>query len=638
MPSLFSILSLFLIGSVQLLSYSSGPPNGFHGQSLNCTSCHSGSAISTTSMISISGLPTNYQPNTSYPLTLSLTGSNVRGFGFQLAVKSGISNVGSLSTSQSGVRVDNGYLEHTTRINTPISFNWTSPASSSGMVSFWVSSLATGGSSGTSGDQTYVYNKNLQESVSTYTLSLNAGTGGTVSGAGLFGHGTNPTIVATPEIGYDFTGWSGTGVSNSNSASTTVSMTEARSLTANFSLKSYTLSLTAGSGGTVSGAGNYNHGQHATIQATAQSGFVFNSWLQSGVSKDTNPSTTILMNEDKNWTAYFTVQPSNTFLLGLSSNPASAGTTTGAGSYSQNVLASVTATPNVGYQFTGWIGSGVTSQDANSTTINMNQDRNLTAQFSIKSYALNLIAGEGGSVSGAGIFNHDSNTSIVATPNKGYIFNGWTGNGVTNPNAKSTTVFLNQDRNLTATFSLPIFKLTLETSGGGVVTGGGDFPFGTSVSYSATADDKYVFKNWMIDDQIHSNENSGLINISSDVTLTAYFEKSLDPALSTAQSLGNNIYSSWLGYFLTFENGWYYHLKLGWIYPQGNPTDGLWFWIQDAGWFWTNEEIFEQSFLWSKSDIDWVFLKEGSTVEDTLLFRYKNEGSWNFLPAVLLSE
>ena len=136
-------------------------------------------------------------------------------------------------------------------------------------------------------------------SLKSYTLSLTAGSGGTVSGAGSFDHGTNPTIAATPDTGYDFTGWSGTGVSNSSSASTTVSMTEARSLTANFSLKSYTLSLTAGSGGTVSGAGNYNHGQHATIQATAQSGFVFNSWLQSGVSKDTNPSTTILMNEDK---------------------------------------------------------------------------------------------------------------------------------------------------------------------------------------------------------------------------------------------------------------------------------------------------------------------------------------------------
>ena len=91
-------------------------------------------------------------------------------------------------------------------------------------------------------------------SLKSYTLSLTAGSGGTVSGAGSFDHGTNPTIAATPDTGYDFTGWSGTGVSNSSSASTTVSMTEARSLTANFSLKSYTLSLTAGSGGTVSGA------------------------------------------------------------------------------------------------------------------------------------------------------------------------------------------------------------------------------------------------------------------------------------------------------------------------------------------------------------------------------------------------
>ncbi len=709
MPIFLSILSFILLGAVQLFAYSSGPPNGYYGQSINCTSCHSGSAINTASMISISGLPGNYQPNTSYPLTLSLSGSNSRGFGFQLAVRSGNSNVGSLSTSQSGVRVDNGYLEHTTRINSPISFNWTSPASSSGTISFWVSSLATGGGSSTSGDQTYVYNQSLQESVSAYTLFLNAGSGGSVSGAGTFNHGTTPTIVATPNTGYNFTGWTGDGVSNSGSASTTVSMTQARSLTANFSLKSYTLSLTAGSGGSVSGAGsfnhgttptivatpdtgyeftgwsglgvtssnsasttasmtearsltanfslksytlsltagfggsvsgagNYNHGQRATIQATAHSGFVFNSWLQSGVSTDTNPSTSIIMNQDKNWTAIFTAQPSNTFLLALSSNPTSAGTTTGAGSYSQNELASVTAAPNVGYQFTGWIGSGVTSQDSNSTTVDMNQDRNLTAQFSLKSYTLNLTAEAGGAVSGEGIFNHGTNTPIGATPSTGYNFTGWIGSGVTNQDSNSTTVNMNQDRNLTATFSLAIFKLTLETSGGGVVTGGGNFPSGTSVSYNATADDGYVFKNWMLADQNHSDLNSGSITISSDLTLTAYFEKSLDPALSTAQSLGNNIFSSWLGYFLTFENGWYYHLKLGWIYPQGNSTDGLWFWSQEAGWLWTNEEIFDQSFLWSKSDNDWIFLKEGSTVGDTLLFSYKDGGSWSYLPTVLLSE
>ena len=69
------------------------------------------------------------------------------------------------------------------------------------MVSFWVSSLATGGSYGTSGDQTYVYNKNLQENVSTYTLPLNSDTGGSVSGAGSFDHGRIPPLLPLQTLG-----------------------------------------------------------------------------------------------------------------------------------------------------------------------------------------------------------------------------------------------------------------------------------------------------------------------------------------------------------------------------------------------------------------------------------------------------
>ena len=101
MPVLFSILSFFLLGFTQLLSYSSGPQTVFTDNHLS-TSCHSGSAINTTSMVSISGLPRNYQPNTSY-LTLSLTGLNVWVW-IPTCSQKRISNVGSLSTSQSGVR------------------------------------------------------------------------------------------------------------------------------------------------------------------------------------------------------------------------------------------------------------------------------------------------------------------------------------------------------------------------------------------------------------------------------------------------------------------------------------------------------------------------------------------------------
>ena len=103
----------------------------------------------------------------------------------------------------------------------------------------------------------------------------------------------------------------------------------------------------------------------------------------------------------------------------------------------------------------------------------MNQDRNLTAQFSIKSYALNLIAGEGGSVSGAGIFNHGSNPAIVATPKTGYNFTGWNGSGVKIPNSNATTVTMDQDRNLTAQFSLKSYSLNLTSGPGGSCLRGG---------------------------------------------------------------------------------------------------------------------------------------------------------------------
>jgi uncharacterized repeat protein (TIGR02543 family) len=546
-------------------------------------------------------------------------------------------------------------------------------------------------------------------SLKSYTLSLTAGSGGAVSGAGSFNHGMSPAIVATPDTGYDFTGWSGAGVTSSSSASTTASMTQVRSLTANFSLKSYTLSLQSGNGGIIVGAGTFYHGQQATIQATPQTGYQFDTWKEAGVSINANPSTTILMNGDKNWTAIFTIQPSNTYSLTLSSSPNSAGTTSGAGSYAPTELTSISATPNTGYQFTNWSGAGITDlnsisttvsmvQDrnltanfslntyalsinagtgglisgsgtynhgtnptisatpntgyqftswsgagvndihSNSTTVSMIQDRNLTANFSLNSYTLSINAATGGSISGSGTYNHGTNPTISATPNTGYQFTTWTGEGVVNQNSNPTTVSMVKDQNLTALFSLRTFNLTLQSSEGGSVSGGGNFNFGSTVDYSATAENGYTFKKWTLDDQNFSDASSGSLQITSDLILSAHFEKSLDPALSSAQSLGNNIFSSWLGYFLTFENGWYYHLKLGWIYPQGDSLNGLWFWSSDAGWFWTNEEIFEESFLWSTSDNDWVFIKEGSTVGDTLLYSYKDGGGWNYLPGTKQSE
>ena len=81
-----------------------------------------------------------------------------------------------------------------------------------------------------------------------------------MSGGGTYAYGTNVTITATPSTGYTFNEWSGTGVTDTSAASTTVSMTSDRSVSASFSLINHTLSLSAGAGGTVSGGGNYGYG------------------------------------------------------------------------------------------------------------------------------------------------------------------------------------------------------------------------------------------------------------------------------------------------------------------------------------------------------------------------------------------
>ena len=247
----FFLLGIFIHNF--LFSYSSGPPNGYHGQFSSCTSCHSGSVVSGGNHVSISGLPSSYTPGNTYNLILNLTASSSRGYGFQMAVKDNSSFSGTLNTSHSGTRIDSNYFEHTTRVtDSAINFSWTAPSSNAGDVTFYLSALATGGYSGSSGDTTYILSETVPASSSTnHTLSLSAGTGGTVNGGGSYGYGTSANISATANPGYTFSGWSGAGVTETNAASTTVSMTADRSVSASFTLNNHTLSLSAGTGGTV---------------------------------------------------------------------------------------------------------------------------------------------------------------------------------------------------------------------------------------------------------------------------------------------------------------------------------------------------------------------------------------------------
>lgn len=138
-----------------------------------------------------------------------------------------------------------------------------------------------------------------------YTVTWN-GNGGTPSKSSSSFHyndalGTLPTAKRT---GYTFKGWS-TSANGSVNVSTTTKVTDNVTYYAIWQINSYTLTVTAGTGGTVSGGGTYNYGETATLKATPSAGYHFVKWSDG----NTNASRTVTVTGDATYTATFEQDP-----------------------------------------------------------------------------------------------------------------------------------------------------------------------------------------------------------------------------------------------------------------------------------------------------------------------------------------
>ena len=114
-----------------------------------------------------------------------------------------------------------------------------------------------------------------------WTVTVNAGNGGSVSGGGTFEENTQVTVTATPNSGYHFVRWTENGAEVSTSASYSFTLTADRTLTAVFSRNSsggyscYTIEATAGAGGSISPSGNVSvrEGRDQTFTITPDKGY-----------------------------------------------------------------------------------------------------------------------------------------------------------------------------------------------------------------------------------------------------------------------------------------------------------------------------------------------------------------------------
>jgi len=152
--------------------------------------------------------------------------------------------------------------------------------------------------------------------------------------------------------------------------------------------------------------------------------------------------------------------------LTIASTAGGSVTTPGEGTftYDEGEVVSMVAEAEEGYRFINWTGDVDDIDDVEdaTTTITMNDDYSITADFAIKQYDLTISSTEGGSVTtpGEGTFTYDGGTvvDLVAEPDEGYQFMKWTGSiGATaDVYAAETTITINNDFSITANFAIEI--------------------------------------------------------------------------------------------------------------------------------------------------------------------------------------
>lgn len=342
----------------------------------------------------------------------------------------------------------------------------------------------------------------------TVTAVANDAAMGTVTGAGRYIYGLAATLTATANYGYKFVSWSNGDVVNPLS----FYVTSDTALTAIFAVDQFDINVACNeTEGTVTGAGSYDYGSNAVIEAVANYGYHFTQWNDG----NTDNPRTIQVTTDQNFVASFA---RNNYTLTVSVDSTEMGSVTGAGSYAFEEEATITAVPNHGYHFTQW-----SDGDTNATrTVVVTRDSAFTAQFARNLYTITTTVNDEtlGTVTGGGEYLFGAQVVLHAVPADATVeFTNWGDASTENP--RTITVTDNATYRANFQRNLQTFTVTLNVNDEamGTVNGAGSYTEGTTATISAVANEHYEFDSWSDGNTSATRQ----IVVNSNITLTANF-------------------------------------------------------------------------------------------------------------------
>ena len=318
--------------------------------------------------------------------------------------------------------------------------------------------------------------------------------------------------------------------------------------TTSIELQSYLTVNIEGSGSVESLEPSYNYGSQVPITAVPAQHMDFVEWQGSGITDSSLQQTTVDMTADRNITAVFAPHHYNVTI-----NKTGNGTVTSSGTHAYGSTIALSADPAAGYNFSHWSGYGPDSNVSATTSLTIQQDHALVAVFTPLAYTIETSVTAGGSVniSEESPYLFDSNYTLIASPDFGYIFSHWSSPSdslsfLGNQNSEISTFLVQGDASYQANFSLITYNLSVAMGTGGmeVSPASGDLSILSNIAVSATPLEGYDFAGWEDPQGILVNPNlanteANMSIAMGDASVTATFSKKTYPVTVNEGDGGN---------------------------------------------------------------------------------------------------
>jgi hypothetical protein len=318
----------------------------------------------------------------------------------------------------------------------------------------------------------------------TWTITASAGTGGSISpsGAVTVNDGADQTFTIAPDTGYHIADIVVDGVSQGPVAGYTFFAVAAdgHTITASFAIDTFTITASAGAGGSISPVGTVpvSYGDTPSFAITPNAGYHIAGVLVGGVSQGAVSAYTFpAVTADQVISASFAL---NQYTLSYTAGPNGAIS----GTILQTVFyltlgTQVTAVPATGYHFVGWSDGVLT---AARTDLAGAANLSVTASFAIDTFTITPVAGANGSITPAiaQTVTYGSTPTFSITAATGYYVADVLVDGVSiGPITKYTFPAVATDHVISAsfavgvqtTFSISVAKSVVDYGGSTVLTG-----------------------------------------------------------------------------------------------------------------------------------------------------------------------